>query len=358
MLMKYFCPPVNRPQGLKFLIHFFGLIALFVGALSCSTELDVNAPYQETKVLYSILDPKLPFQTVRVSKGFLSDGRPADEIAKNSPDSSLYNPSDLLVELLEWKNGSTLNRSWECYDTLYKNKEEGVFYHPDQMVFKTPNLSLDTLSPSTITYSFRVTNRKTGNVSEGVSNIPGSDFALISPISDRPTDPASILFRSNTETLIRVRRSVNTEIAQLSIYWNVQVVRNVGGVQDTVIEKWWMNSPGISPVQGNEIRGLIGRGTFWSFVQAQLQERGSENVVSRRFLTSSLEVYGGNKEYDNYRTVNGNYNAITQSTPIYSNVSNGLGVVCGRNSKSFQVRVANQSLDTLSARFPALKLVK
>jgi hypothetical protein len=358
MLMKYFCLRLKPVLGLKFLFYYLLLILLFLGANSCSTDLEVNAPYQETKVLYSILDPKLPFQTIRVSKGFLSDGRPADEIAKNSPDSSLYKPSDLRVEFLEWKNGSTLIRSWDCKDTMYTNKGDGVFYHPDQMVFKTPNLVLDTLSPSTVSYSFRVTNKLTGKVSEAFSNIPGSDFALISPISDRPVDPASVLFRSNTETLIRVRRSVNTEIAQLSIYWNIQVVRNIGGTQDTIVEKWWMNNPGISPVQGNEIRGLIGRGTFWSFIQSQLEERGNENVVSRKFLTSTLVVFGGNKEYDNYRTVNGNYNAITQSTPIYTNVKNGLGIVCGRNSKNFAIRVANQSIDTLLVRFPALKLVK
>ena len=375
MLNKYFCVRFEKAHSLRQISIISLLFSLLVAGFSCSTELEVNAPYRETKVLYSILDPTLPFQTVRISKGFLSDGRSALDIAKNSPDSSLYTSGVLLVELIEKKdtvfvvkNQSTgsfesidsvvVKRRWVCKDTVYTGKPEGVFYSPDQLVFKTPNLLLDTTNFTTVKYTIKVTNKATGNISEAITNLPARNFRIIEPSSDIPSDPVSFNFRSKADSKIRVSKPTNVEIAQITISWRIRVIRNSAGIVDTVFEDWFMNSPGIAPIQGLEAQGFFGRGQFWPFVQNEVTSRGNANVVSRKFMTGRMDVYGGNKEYDNYRTVNGNYNVITQSLPIYTNVSNGLGIVCSRNLRSFPVKVSNSSLDTLNVRVPDFKLVK
>ena len=311
--------------------------------------------------MYAVIDPNLPFQTIRVSKGFLSDGnRTANDIAKNSPDSSLYNPDHLLVEFIEFKN-SIETRRWTCTDTVLTGKAEGVFYSPDQMVFRTPDIRLDTTALAITRYEFRVTNKLTNQVSSASTNVPGRTMTVLQPIADVPGDPGVLNFFTTRETTIRLSNPINSAIAQLGFRWKIQVVKNVGGVPDTSIEEWTMNSPGVSQVSpagatNFEIKGLVGRGTFFSFMAEQGKKVSNENVVFRRILTSPLDVYVGNKEFENYRTVNGNYNAITQSTPIYSNVSNGLGIVCSRNYRSFPFRVSNSSIDTLIFRYPDLKL--
>jgi len=338
----------------RFIYLFFSLLVVLN---SCSTKLEVNAPYRETKIMYAILDPTLPYQSIRVSKGFLSDGRSALDIAKNSPDSSVYNPGNLLVELIELKSGNEIRR-WVCYDTLMTDKPEGTFYSPDQVIYKTPSIFLDTTNFQSLSYIFRATNKITGNISEAKTNLPARNFRINEPLSDFPTDPTTLNFRSVAETKIRVSAPINVAVAQITINWNVRVIKNAAGVLDTTIENWLMNSPGIIPIQGMEAQGSVGKGQFWPFVQRELVARGSENVVSRKFLISRMDVFGGNKEYDNYRVVNGNYNVITQSLPIYSNVSNGLGIVCSRNQRSFPVRLSNNNIDTLKVRFPALKLEK
>ncbi len=357
MLIKYFCVPSEKAHTLRKTSIISLFISLLLACFSCSTKLEVNAPYRETKVLYAILDPTLPYQTIRISKGFLSDGRSALDIAKNSPDSSLYDPKVLLVELIEKKSGIETDR-WVCKDTIYTGKPDGVFYSPDQVVYKTPNLLLDTTNFSSVTYTVKVTNNVTMNVSEAITNLPARNFRVLEPISDVPTDPVTINFRSKADSKIRVSQPVNVEVAQITIYWKIRVIRNIGGVMDTTLEDWFMNSPGIAPIQGSEANGFLGRGQFWPYIQRELANHSNENVVSRKFLTGRMDVYGGNKEYDNYRTVNGNYNVITQSMPIYTNVSNGLGIVCARNQRSFPVKVSSSSLDTLNIRVPDFKLVK
>lgn len=349
--------PALKPKNLLNLLIF----SIFLVLASCSTELEVNAPKQEIKVMYAVIDPNLPYQTIRVSKAFLSDGsRTANDIAKNSPDSSLFNPDHLLVEFIEYKN-SVETRRWTCTDTLVSGKADGVFYSPDQMVFRTPNLSLDTTAFNIARYEFRVTNKLTNKVSAALTNVPGRTMTVLQPIADVPGDPGVLNFFSTRETTIRLSNPINSAIAQLGFRWQVQVVKNVGGVADTSIEQWYMNSPGVSQVSPSgassfEIKGLVGRGTFFNFMKEQSGKISNDNVVFRRLLTSPLDVYVGNKEYENYRTVNGNYNAITQSTPIYSNVSDGLGIVCSRNYRSFQFKVSNSSIDSLIQRYPDLKL--
>jgi hypothetical protein len=109
----------------------------------------------------------------------------------------------------------------------------------------------------------------------------------------------------------------------------------------------------------NVLKFDFGPGSFWSFIRAELTARGSENVESRKFMPSYIEVLAGNRDYDNYRVVNGNYNAITQSQPIYTNVSNGgLGVFCGRNKRTYSISLDDNLIDTLQLRFPEMKLTR
>ena len=331
---------------------------------SCSTDLDVNAPYRETKVLYGILDPTLPYQTVRVGKGFLSEGRSAYDIAPNSPDSSLFNPDNLEVRLFELKLSTsgrfdTTKRSL-LYDTTLTGKDDnGDFYSPDQLVFRTPAVQLDTNTRADLLkYLIRVKNKVSGNVSEAVTNIPGKELTIRNWAAIGPNDkgPFSLDFGSRKKTSININKSVNTAVVQLSLNWKLRVIKNNG---DTVLETWKLSSQLESDIVGDEKIIDFGAGALWSFIRGELTARGNENVVSRKFVPSQMEVFAGNRDYDNYRVVNGNYNPITQSQPIYTNVSNGgLGIFCGRNKRTYSISLDRQVIDTLQVRFPEMKLIK
>jgi len=331
---------------------------------SCSTDLDVNAPYRETKVLYGILDPTLPYQTVRVGKGFLSEGRSAFDIAQNSPDSSLFNPDNLEVRLFELKLSTSgrfdTTKRILLYDTTLTGKDDnGDFYSPDQLVFRTPAVQLDTNTRADLLkYLIRVKNKVSGNVSEAVTNFPGKELTIRNWAAIGPNDkgPFSLDFGSRKKTSININKSVNTAVVQLSLNWKLRVIKNNG---DTVLETWKLSSQLESDIVGDEKIIDFGAGALWSFIRGELTARGNENVVSRKFVPSQMEVFAGNRDYDNYRVVNGNYNPITQSQPIYTNVSNGgLGIFCGRNKRTYSISLDRQVIDTLQVRFPEMKLIK
>ena len=340
------------------------LVILPVVLQSCSTELDVNAPYRETKVVYGILDPTLPFQTFRIGKGFLSEGRSAYDIAKNSPDSSLFNPGNLSVVLYEMKlvasgRFDTIQKVQLFPDTISTKVTGGDFFAPDQLVFRTPLMQLDTVTPANLVkYRLLIRNKISGNTSEAFTRIPGKDLTVRNWAAIGATDrgPFSLDFGSRKKTSININKTVNTEVVQLTLNWKIQVITTSA---DTIIETWRQSSGLENDIQGDQKEIIFGPGSFWNFIASELNKRGSANVVSRKFLPGQMEVYAGNEDYDNYRLVNGNYNAITQSQPVYSNISNGaLGIFCARNRRTYSVALDRNIPDTLRARFPELKLIK
>lgn len=353
MLNKYFCTLFLNLQKVRSILSKFLVFSILFLEFSCSTELDVNAPYRETKVAYCILDPSEPFQTARISKGFLSDGRPASEIAKNSPDSSLYDPAVLEVQLQEINaNSRQVIRRWTMNDTLFTSKEEGTFYAPDQIVYKTPNIRLD----SSRLYRLSIFNKRTGNRSEATTNLIGRNLRITSPIADNPTLPVSIPFRSKAPTTIRTSKSNNAAIMEGITIFRIQVKKT--SRPDTTEETWLWRSPGLFSIGSEAANATYAGNGFFSFIKTEVTTRGNQDVEWRRFKSTNLEITTANNEFENYSLVNGNYNAITQSVPTYTNFNQGLGVLCSRNRQNFRVAPNNLSLDSLNILVPEFKLKK
>lgn len=336
----------------RHLLLFFSILVFFS---SCSTKLEVNAPYEELKVLYCILDPQQPFQTARISKGFQNEGRSANDIARNNPDSSNFSPIIIKVELIEKKNG-LVKREIEMTDTVFNQKDSGLFYYPDQRVYKTANFQIDSLS----TYSIKVTNKITGKVSEATTSIVRSYFRFEqpNPYPDIVGDPLFLGFSSKNDTPIKIFKSVNAEVMQAIVYWKIRVFSDNVNYHDEI---WTMNAPGdleIKQSASAPATGFIGKGSFWNYIAYEVAKRGNTNVVARQFLTSEFEVSGASIDYKKYRQAFNNYNSLTQSLPIYTNVSNGLGVMASRNSRRFPVGLDRISKDSLAVRVPQFLIKK
>ncbi|MEY4125105.1 MAG: hypothetical protein RL770_1686, partial [Pseudomonadota bacterium] len=45
---------------------------------ACTTEVELNAPYKSTTVVFGLLDPKLDTQYIKINKTFLGDGNNYD----------------------------------------------------------------------------------------------------------------------------------------------------------------------------------------------------------------------------------------------------------------------------------------
>ncbi|MCB0397319.1 MAG: hypothetical protein KDD36_11725, partial [Flavobacteriales bacterium] len=135
----------------------FSRIALFfligVGAVSCETDFDVNAPYTETTIVYALLNQNDTAHYIKINKAFLGEGN-ALEMA-TVYDSANYT-GQLDVYLQQWAWGSLVN-TYPLVPDASIPKEDGVFSNPYQVLYKS-TASLDPASE----YKLIIYNNETG----------------------------------------------------------------------------------------------------------------------------------------------------------------------------------------------------
>ena len=100
---------------------------------SCSTDVDIYAEYRQVPVIYGLLDANADTNFIKISRSFYVQGD-AYQAALN-PDSCNY-PGKLDVRLVEYYNGDSIREI--IFDTItVHNKEQGVFYAPNQKLYYT-----------------------------------------------------------------------------------------------------------------------------------------------------------------------------------------------------------------------------
>ena len=123
---------VNIKSAMKRTILFLCL-PLVVLFYACSTDIDLYADYEEIPIVYGILDVNSDTNYVKITR-IMSVHGDAYQVATN-PDSSNY-PGKLDVRIIEYCNGDSLREI--VLDTItIHNKEQGMFYAPEQKLYYT-----------------------------------------------------------------------------------------------------------------------------------------------------------------------------------------------------------------------------
>ena len=100
---------------------------------SCSTDIDLYADYKQVPIVYGLLDANADTNFIKITRAFYVQGD-AYQSAVN-PDSSNY-PGKLDARLVEYCNGDSIREI--ILDTITRhNKEQGIFYAPDQKLYYT-----------------------------------------------------------------------------------------------------------------------------------------------------------------------------------------------------------------------------
>ena len=125
-------------------IYFIPVIILFSGIFtSCTTDVDIYADYKDVPIIYGMLDYRADTNFIKITRAFCgTNDNPinANEVALIS-DSSNY-PDKLDVRIIEMKSTSggayqPTGREFVLDTLTIHDKEEGVFYSPDQTLYYT-----------------------------------------------------------------------------------------------------------------------------------------------------------------------------------------------------------------------------
>lgn len=337
----------------------WGSFVLALGA--CSTEVELNAPYDRTPVVFGLLDAKQDTQWVRINRTWLGNGNQYD--AALVADSSEYDPAQVEARVERWKAGQ-IQATYTLQDTTLDNKEPGAFFAPEHQAwfFPSPNgLDLE----STYRFVMEVSDGDqaeaetdmiaaiAGNITQpppGVSNFKYS-FANIGPALT--TYPILTFKWSSAPGARRYDASMRVHVVERM--WQDEAHTVLAQEQEKVIE-WYIGSVTTNDLEGGESMQLeLEAEQFYRLMNAQLEADpfmtrvlgtwDPEDQIARAF---DFVLTIANDELATYLDITAPVTGIIQERPSYTNVSGGLGLFASRAQQGvFGIGYTTDSVEEL-----------
>jgi len=299
---------------------------------SCSTDLDINAPYKEFVIVFGMIDQSVDTQWVKINKSFLGDGSAFDDAQIR--DSSEYANEDLVVEVQEWQNGSMVGQPYPLQDTVVDHREPGIFFYPDQKVyyFVEPNIDQDS--------EYRIVGTAKGNEFSGESVVV-NDFQVSRPNPFTGSINMASSLGNYVEYDVRWKSAKNGKRYEVSyvLRWN-EVTDN--GSEEKSISRGVATRRSSSTNGGEDLEGVIGGEDFYKHIANNVPE--DPNVVRREFLGLDFIFVTADEILNTYMDLNDPITGIVQERPSFTNINNGLGIFASRHKKI----VADKSLNVQS----------
>lgn len=312
--------------------HIFTALVALIGIFSiqsCKEEVDLIGEFQETAIIYGLLDQSEDVHMIKINRAFIGPGNSL-QIAQ-IPDSSYFKQVTATVTEV-----GGLNRVWTLEDTIVDNKDpNGVFYAPNQKLYFFETDAAQPLDENA-KYILNV------SVNNGEFEITGETNlvkGITSPLSSQNSrfmfadDPGEYL-----STLIQVQTG-NSAIVNTTITVNYD--EYIAGVITKKSFDWSVGEVEANAQNLSEIITFNAKGeTFYNLVKASCQ--GASPLVDRRTITSfEVNITGGSSDFYNYILVNKPSSTLAQSKPSFTNLTATndhpvIGIFSSRFTYSFE----------------------
>jgi hypothetical protein len=336
----------------------FSIIILII--VSCETDFDTIADYEDISVVYGMLDQKDSVVYLKINKAFLGEGNSL--IYAQEADSSSY-PYQLDVKIEEYNETGQFVRMFEFDTAAVYNKEPGTFYYPEQIIYKskpfsyyeikyTFNIFGDTLSfekywlNDESIYKLIISNPVTGEQITSETNLV-QDFDIT-----RPGVNQFIKFTNDPEAQTEFRWDVaeNGGKNEVNVIFNYGEV-NINNVQDT-LKKYVVLFSGTryTKPSDNELSLFYSDEDFFQTCLNRIPYTdGTEKDIKERYSgTVEIFVAVANEEFTLYLQVYEPSSSIVQERPRYTNIENGTGIFASRYQKSKSKRIHTETVTELS----------
>jgi hypothetical protein len=325
-----------------------------VGLLTaCSTELDINAPYQEHTVVYGLLNMRDSLHWIKVNKAFLGEG---DALVYAAiPDSNEYQEGDITyAKVFRVVNGNRVD-SFPVRDTLLNNRPPGVFFHPTQRVYyiHTPTAVLINGAPQ---ISTGPTYLHQNSTYELVMDVRGRRIQARAAIVNDLSLPSGSLLQLPTVNLYSTTSGyVNPEFKWnsgtdgkryvVSYRFNYREVRGTDTIPKvfeqvigTAVTPNSQTTATLSVTMGGEL--------FYSNLANAIPD---DPAVTKRIFTGMDILFAvANDEFHTYLSLTEPVSGIVEERPDYTNIDGAFGIFASRYTRGFlNKRLNDPSLNEL-----------
>lgn len=295
------------------LLSFVAIGALFT---ACTTDLDINAPFEEQPVVYGLLDYSDTAHVIKVGRTFLGEANALDMAQQFD---SLYYGDTIEVVLTDLDDGSVYPFQYSVEST----KPGGIFASPDQVVYRANMVLNDEHA-----YRLSIVTSETEPPTEASTELV-QEFRIV-----RPTTLQRINLAGPGDFSVEWNSAKNGKIYELwaELHYLETDRQNLA---DSVMKvaKWRIKSDIESRnTNGGEDMGYdIAYPNFFTAMKAIIPV--NENV-NRYMRAITFHVSAGTEEFGLYRQVYEPSTGIVQERPPYTNVSNGIGLFTSRHTES------------------------
>jgi hypothetical protein len=316
---------------MKKLIIIFNAFAILFTA--CKTDFDVNAEWEETTVVYGILDASKDTQYVKISKAFLGD---TSALAMAQYEDSInFGIDELDVKIYKW-GFNTITDSI-VLTAVPTTRDSGIF---NENIVVYEFLNNNYFLENGYVYELVVFNLKSGNkVSSSTELVQSFGFDNMANNFKfyKPFNPDSTKFTLET---VRWSDAKNATIYQL-------IVRiNYTEDNDTLYLDW------IQPLESSENLTILEGRKFFSFLESSNQLEVSTVNIVRSFQNIDLYLTAGTSDLYTYIQVNEPITGIVQQRPYFTNINNGIGLFTSRYSleKLGQLQLSDDTKEYVSEK--------
>ena len=325
----------------------------FFGA--CSTDVELYADYKDIPVIYGLIDASQDTNFIRINRAFSGNNESpinANEVSLIA-DSCNY-PGKLKAYIVGFKTiyGNNYEPTGDTIvlDTMtIHNKQEGVFYSPDQKVYWTDNRFK--LNANGTKYKYKLIVEK-GNetITAETSLVGGEEFKIISSglsFVAEPTDKTG---------KIKFRSADNAFFYDLKMIFHYQESINGGPLTDKqVVHSFGVKGIDDLSVEDGSYYFTYGENLLFTMLKDAIGgdtviDANHPNVV-RYYDTKPLDLFlsAGGDELYNYIQVN-SQSGFSQTVPDYTNIQGGFGVFSSRVNLVKQVSISARTQTDLRSK--------
>jgi len=303
--------------------------------LSCKKDLQLNADWEDVTTVYGILNQLDSAHYIKITKAFLGPGN-ALEYAQIADSSNYLMKLDVTIEA--W-DGSHLMAIYPFDTTSVNDKDSGVFYFPNQLLYVNDSL----LNPDYL-YKLKIVNPETQKEIT-------SETSLVKHFTvSRPNAYNTISYdvgKNSKVEWISAEGGKRYQIVVRFYYLEAPVSDPTQGVLKYVD---WVIIPGKlsrSDEGGEEMDASYANDGFYSMLAAQIEVNPD---VTRAVPNYSLKYYFivAGDDLNTYIEVSQPSNTIIQEKPSFTNIENGIGLFSSRFVQVVDsINLAQRSVDEI-----------
>lgn len=310
------------------------ILGAFATLLSCSNELEINAPYKDITVVYGLIEANQDTNWVRIHKAYL--GNEGINGGSQSPDSLYYNNLQVSMEEVDAATG-VVHGIWQLTrDNTSRQMVSGFFTTDGYHLYRFDQ-------PINDSRAYRLIIDKPDG--------EGPKVEAITPVVHnfnitRPTSIQRITFGRSGQDFIW-EEAVNARLYQAYLrFYYVEV--NKDRMADSTrkyVDYQLPNKYGTTLNGGRDITVNVPYETFYRFLYNAI---GPTEDFNRFFRGIDIFVTAGADDLTTFINVSQPATGIVQDKPFYSNVENGAGIFSSRNStEKLRMQLSDPSRDSL-----------